>query len=79
MASHWLNWCHILKIPELVSPVFKLTDLVTLYSTRLEQLGTKVLTPPSSKTEFWATFWTWRCTSKAEIQLLFPMQMLEVL
>ena len=31
------------RMDELVSPVFKLTDLVKLYSTRLEQLGTKVL------------------------------------
>ena len=31
------------RMDELVSPVLKLTDLVKLYSTRLEQLGTKVL------------------------------------
>lgn len=39
----------------LVAPVFKPTDLVNLYSTRLEQLGTNVTgvcTPPNSRTEY---------------------------
>ena len=41
------------RMDELVSPVFKLTDLLKLYSTILEHLGLKywdVSTPPSSKT-----------------------------
>ena len=31
------------KMDDLVAPVFKFTDLVNLYSTRLKQLGTEVI------------------------------------
>lgn len=41
---HLLDLSHIeeVRMDSLVAPVFKLTDLVNLYSTRLEQLGTHV-------------------------------------
>ena len=48
MVLHLLNYYQLLSYIEeahknnLVAPVFKLADLVNLYSTRLKQLGTGV-------------------------------------
>ena len=61
----------------MVAPVFKLTDLVILYSARLEQLGTHVTgRVHSTKLKNRILFQTWRLTSKVEMWCSCAMRML---
>ena len=44
MALHSLvSYIEEIRMDNLISPMFKLADLVNMYSTRLEQLGTRLI------------------------------------
>ena len=65
---------------ELVALVFKLTDLVNLYSTRLKQRGTDVVGHIHStklKDRIFGYFLDMEVTSEAEMWSSFPMKMLD--
>ena len=67
------------RFDNLVAPILKLSDLANLYSSRLEQLGTKLqgaFTPPNSRIEYWLTFRTWKLTPKVVKSFSFSMKML---
>ena len=70
------------RMDELVSPVFKLTDLVKFYSTRLEQLGTKVserIPSTKLKNSILGYFPDMEAHKQGQDTVIFPMQKLEVL
>jgi len=75
-----LTYIEDTRMDSLVAPIFKLSDLVDLYTTRLEQLGTDVegrVHSTDLKREYWPTFQTWKLTSKAKMWFSFHTKMLE--